>query len=313
MADGSRHEAYLVAESTYGTTPADPTIETLRLTGTNIAVQRDSFQSAELRSDRQIADFRLGTIQVPGDLNVELSHESFEDIILAVMMGASYVADTPVTGTKQAKAGITRRSFTFIRNFTDLPTMPYHIFKGVEFNTWQLSVTANAIVTSTFGIVGQSGDPAANLSGLGSVTTNDPTTTKVFDSFSGSILEGGNNIAVVTEVTLNLQNGLAPRFVIGSKETIRPSVARSNLTGQITAYFDSPTLLQKFLDETPSSLEFTLSDAAGNDMTFKIPNIVYTSAPPDVTDEGPITLALPFQALLDSATDTNFIIEIDPA
>ena len=47
-------------------------------------------------------------------------------------------------------------------------------------------------------------------------------------------------------------------------------------------------------------------------------NVCYTKllrngGQPDVQGEGPITLSMPFQALLDSTTNTNIIIERTPA
>jgi hypothetical protein len=137
-------------------------------------------------------------------------------------------------------------------------------------------------------------------------------TTSPLDSFTGTLEEGGTTIAVVTEMSMTLQNGIEPRFVVGSKDSIIPSDGRSNLTGQITAYFEDSTLVNKFLNETESSLVFSLPDTAGNIQRYRIPRIKYTGAPPDVTGEGPITLAMPFQALLDASEGTNMLIERTP-
>ena len=161
-------------------------------------------------------------------------------------------------------------------------------------------------------IVGASQTIADDLTSLGVPTYNAATTTKPLDSFTGTINEGGSPIAVVTELTLNLQNGIDPRFVVGSKNSIQPSIARSNLTGQVTAYFEDSTLVEKFINETESSIEFTLPDAAGNEIKYIIPRIVYTGGQPDVNDEGPVILTMPFQALLDPTTQTNIIIERTP-
>lgn len=126
------------------------------------------------------------------------------------------------------------------------------------------------------------------------------------DGLTGVIKEGGTTIAVVTEVELTLENGIEPRFVIGSKNTIRPSIKQSIVTGQITAFFESSTLLEKFLNESSSSLEFEIGDTA-NKYNFKIPNLKYTGGQPDVQGAGDIPLSMPFQALY-SADDSSQII-----
>lgn len=56
-----------------------------------------------------------------------------------------------------------------------------------------------------------------------------------------------------------------------------------------------------------------MPDGAGNNLKVILPRIKYNGGQPDVQGEGPITLSMPFQALLDSTTNTNIIIERTPA
>jgi len=314
MANGSRHSLYAVKEATYGTTPTSPALEMVRITGTTLGLAKDSLQSEEIRSDRQIADFRLGANQVGGDVNFELSYGSFDQFLQAVLLSPDWAADTPVVGTQQIKALAERASFTFVREFADIQAAdnPFYIYRGVELNSMQLTIAANSMITGTFSVIGQSQETASDLTGLGTPTFPPASTTSPLDSFTGTLNEGGTPVAVVTEISMTLQNGIEPRFVVGSKNSIYPSVGRSNLTGQVTAYFEDSSLVNKFLDETESSITFTLPDAAGNEMKFRLPRIKYTGGQPDVSGEGPITLTMPFQALLDSAEGTNILIERTP-
>lgn len=315
MADGSRHSMYSVEESTYGQTPANPALDLVRITGTTLGLAKDSLQSEEIRSDRQIADFRLGGNNIAGDINFELSYGSFDQFLQAVLLSADWAADTPVVGTQQLKAGTSRKSFSFIRHFADIlaADKPYFIYRGCELNTMSLTIAANSMITGTFGVVGQSQEVAQDLTGLGTPTYNPATTTSPLDSFTGTLNEAGSPIAVITEISLSLANGIEPRFVVGSKDTIHPSLGRSNLTGSITAYFENSALVDKFISETASSIEFTLPDGAGNQQKYRIPRIIYTGGQPDVSGEGPVTLSMPFQAILDPTEATNFIIERTPA
>ena len=312
MANGSRHSMRYVAEASYGVTPTTPAFKPIRHTGTTLALTKEGLQSEEIRNDRQIADFRHGAFQTGGDINVELSYGSFDELLEAVLCG-TWAAGTPVLGTDQLKAGIKRRSFTIERHFGDLLTAqkPYHRFTGVEFNTLAVSVAANAMITATLGVVGQGF--ATNTAEIAGATYATATTTSPLDSFTGSLKEAGSLIAVITEIQLNVENGLESRFVVGSKQSIRPSIGRSNVSGTITAYFEDSTLLDKFVNETESSIEFELPDGAGNNLIFKLPRVKYNGGQPDVEGEGPITLSMPFQALLDATTGTNLIIERTPA
>lgn len=388
MADASRHTMFYVAESTYGTTPNDPTLQSLRNTGTTLALTKESFQSEERRSDRQIDDFRHGLKQVGGEHNFELSYTSFDDFLEACLGGqwvakaAPYSASTisavasdnsindsadgfpslaagdviaiagftgetdnngevtvvsattskivvsgitlvddaaggSVTVTQLndvLKAGTERRSFSVVRHFEDIETAanPYHIFRGVEINTLSLSVPAQGYITGSFGVIGKSMVTRQDLTDLGTPVLSNANGNQGMDSFSGSLKEGGAINELITAIDLSLDNGIAVRNVVGSDETIRPSIDRSNLTGSIDAFFEDSTLLDKFLNETESALNFTLQDPAGNRYIFILPRIKYSGGQPDVSS-GPIPLNMPFQALRDATENTNIKVLRIPA
>ena len=388
MANGSRHSMRYVPESVYGQTPATPAFKPVRHTGTTLGLSKESLQSEEIRSDRQIADFRHGAYQVGGDINFELSFGSFDDLLEAVTLGTwvanfstgaqslsatatgfaraagSFITDglavndvivasgftnagnngrfritaltaTSITATAlegqtqvveaaaadrtlstlraKLKAGTVRRSFTMERFFGDILTAdkPYHRFTGVELNTMALAISANAMITGTFGTLGQ--NMTTDTAIVAGATYALPTTTSPLDSFTGTLNEAGTPIAVITEIQLNLENGLEARFVVGSKQSILPSIGRSNCSGTITAYFENSLLLDKFINETESNIVFELPDGAGNKYIFTLPRIKYNGGQPDVEGEGPVTLSMPFQSLLDSVTQTNIQIERVPA
>lgn len=391
MANGSRHSMRYVPEVTYGVTPANPAFRPIRHLGTTLGMSKESLQSGELRSDRQIADFRMGARQTGGDISIELSFGSFDDLLEAVLCGTwapakttgsvqlsvtvagstykfvrtagSFLTDGFDVGTTliasgftnannngrffvlaatateltvqptqlqmpvaeaagarvlnslraTLKAGVLRRSFTVEREFGDMEAAakPYHRFTGVEMNTLALTIAANAMVTGTIGTVGKGFSTDSAL--LAGATYAEPTTTEPVDSFTGTLNESGNPISVITEIGLNLTNGLETRFVVGSKDTIRPSIARSNVTGTVTAYFEDSSLLDKFVNEHDSNMTFETPDVDGNRYRFTIPRFKYTGGQPDVSGEGPITLSMPYQALLDPVTKTNLMIERIPA
>ena len=129
-----------------------------------------------------------------------------------------------------------------------------------------------------------------------------------FDSFTGSIQEGGTTIATVTSVEFTLENGIEPLFSVGSQTTNRPSIGRSRLSGTLTTYFQNKTLYEKFLNETSSSITLTLTDLDGNSYVFDFSNVKYNSGQPDVSGEGAITIGMDFVALFDSGDDSQIKI-----
>lgn len=208
------------------------------------------------------------------------------------------------------KAGTTRRSFTMERYFSDISDKPYHRATGCELNTLQLAINANAMITGTLGIIGQGYTLNAGI--VSGATYSAASTTSPLDAFTGVMKEGGTTVAVVTEMSLNIDNGMAERFVVGSTTGIRPSIGRSNVSGQITVYFENSTMLEKFLNETESSIVVNLPDGAGNNLRITLPRVKYQGGQPDVGGEGPITLAMQFQALKHTASGTNIILTRTP-
>lgn len=296
IATGSRHSMAYVAETVYGTTPSTPVFKAIRHTGTTIGLSKDSIQSEEIRSDRQISDLRHGNKSSSGDVNTELSYGSFDDFLEAGF-GGTWTADV-------LKAGVLRKSFTIERHFSDIGL--YNRFTGAEINTIAISVAPNTMTTCTFGVMAQGMNVDETI--ITGATYEDPTTVSPFDSFTCTLLEGGVGLGVVTALDVTLDNGEENTFVLCSDETLRPSIGRSNVTGSMTVYFENKVLLEKFINETESSINLTIEDPAGNEYEILLPRIKYNSGQPDVTAEGPITLTMDFQALLDDTTDTNIQI-----
>lgn len=299
FATGARHELSFIAESVFGTTPVSPAMKRLRHKSTTLNLTKQSFTSEEIRADRQIVDMRHGTKQVGGDIAFELSYGSFDDFLEAACFNTF--------ATDVLKVGTTFKSFTIERRFLDVGR--YGLFTGCAVNTLSLSIRPNAIVEGTLGIVGKDGSySAASIdSTIEDVTTNSP-----FDSFSGVLEEGEASIATVTALELNLNNGLDPAFVVGSATTPQIVFGRSNLTGTLSAYFENQTLLNKFINETESSLSLALTDPAGNELEIELPRIKYSGGDLPVQGEGGITMSMPFQALYDQTAGSNLVITRTP-
>ena len=294
VARGSRLGTTYAMEDTWGSLPTAYVPYNLRVTGVGVSLSKDSFQSNELRSDRQISDLRHGMFSASGDIPVELSHNAFDDLIESAMFSEWQSDDTIVIGQ-------TMKSFTLQKAFTDIGE--YHVFPGCVINNWSVNVTPNGIITSVFSIMGETMETTQALTGATDKALNAP-----FDSFSGYLKEGGVTNALVTGIDLTLSNNLSMLQVIGTNKAVGLVDGRATITGTMTAYFANSTLLDKFINETESVLEFQLADASSNTLTFTLPRIKYSGGDVPVNDEGPVTINMPFQALLDSVTGTTMTL-----
>ena len=304
IATGSRHNLAFILESTFNTTPSNPGFTPIRHTGTTLGLSKDAVESEELREDRQIAHFRHGNKSVTGDINFELSYGGLDALIEATLCG-TWSGATP----NVLIAGTTRRSFTVERHHQDIGK--FLRSTGCQFNYMSLSVAPNSMVTGAFGVIGAGFATAA--SALTNATYSAETTTAPFDSFTGSITEAGGAIATVTALELAIDNGMEALYVVGSADTLLPSIGKSSITGSVTAYFENTALIDKFINETTSSIIFTLTDAAGNDYIFELPKVKYNSGNPEVSGPGAVTVTLDFIALFDSAAKQQMKVTRVPA
>jgi hypothetical protein len=262
-------------------------------------VVKDNFVSNEIRNDRQIVDSRHGLKRIEGDINFELGYGYLDDFLEAALFGS--------WTTNVLKAGTTAKYFSIERAFNDVAQ--FMVFKGCMIDRLTLNVQPNAMITGSFGIVGKdvavSGATVDAGGGITAAATNAP-----YDGFAGAISEGGGAVDNITQLTLELQNNLAPSFVVGLDTTPQILAGRSMLTGEVTAFFESATLFNKFLNETESSISFTLTGlGSAGDQTWLIPRVKYNAGNVNVqnADDG-LLVTMPFQALRDSTEATNLKI-----
>lgn len=95
FAAGVQKRVIYKKESTYGVSPGPTGGEYFRRVESSLALNKDTYESQEIRPDYQIADFRHGVRRVGGNLRAELSLNSFEQFFAAVLRrdfaaGASY-------------------------------------------------------------------------------------------------------------------------------------------------------------------------------------------------------------------------------
>lgn len=208
----------------------------------------------------------------------------------------------------RVSVGTTLSTFTIEKALEDIGD--YLRFTGMAVNGLSLSVQPNAMVTGSLAFVGRGVTVEAGA--LDATPTAAPTASP-FDGFTGSILEGGSAITVVTGIEFSLDNGIEPNFVLMSDIAAALTDGRANITGTVTTYVEDATMLSKFVDETESSLQFTLVDSAGNSYRFTFPRVKYSGADLPVSGEGPIVSSMPFQALYDATAGTALIIDRAPA
>lgn len=85
LADTNAVDLFHSSETVYGEVPASPAMTQLRFTGEDIAFNKQTVASEQIRSDRAISDIALVGFDVTGSFNFELAANSFDTLFSNVM------------------------------------------------------------------------------------------------------------------------------------------------------------------------------------------------------------------------------------
>jgi len=235
-----------------------------------------------------------------------LDTATIDSVVFGVTLYTDAVEDATV------KAGDTRKAFSILREFSDLggaPAKPFLLYAGCEVASWNLAAAANALAKSTFSFmgIGMTG-PSENAPANSSVAP--AYETEAFDTFSGQLDIDGADSAVVTDYNFTINNGHAPKYVIGREVSQDLTVTQSVIEGSITAYFEDAVLYEKFVNEESFSMTLTLQDSANNKMIVSLPELsVLSGTQPDVTADGPITIPINFSAHYHETIETHISVQ----
>ena len=294
FAQGSRSSLSYIVESTFGTTPAG-NFQNLPFTTHSLNMTKERVSGTDINADRMSRVDRHGNRQVAGDIVADLRDTDFDDLLESAMLNT--------WATNVLKVGTVPKYFSIEDYAADIDQA--RLFTGCSVNSLSVSLAPNAMVTGTFSLVGKDMTISATEKTQDAATGAAP-----FDAYSGDLEIGGSVAAIVTAMDFTLTNGFAPTFVVGDDSAPSLEVGDAVVEGTISAYFEDAALLNRFIDETETSLKVTVGDNEGtpNTMEFFFPRCKINSA--DVGVDGPTSrvISLTFVALRDETEETNLRI-----
>ena len=294
FAQGSRSSLSYIVESTFGTTPAG-NFQNLPFTTHSLNMTKERVAGTDIQADRMSRVDRHGNRQVAGEITADLRDTDYDDLLESAMLNT--------WNLNVLKVGTAPKYFSIEDYAADIDQA--RLFTGCSVNTLAVSLAPNAMVTGTFGIVGKDMTISATEKTQDAATGAAP-----FDAYSGDLEIGGSVAAIVTAMDFTLTNGFAPTFVVGDDSAPSLEVGDAVVEGTISAYFEDAALLNRFIDETETSLKVTVGDneSTPNTMEFFFPRCKINSA--DVGVDGPTSrvISMTFVALRDDTEETNLRI-----
>lgn len=360
----------------------------LRRTTGSFNLTRDTFESNEIRTDRQLADFRLGVKKVDGSLAGELSSVTYSDFMQSLVAknfasvtaitgltvtiattatasvytvtrtAGSWVADganvgtvirlsgasvtpadvnknllvtsvtalvltvttfngltlTPASAvasvtatvagkvTQVPKTGHTEDSYTLEEWYGDIAQS--QVFTGLKVGSMQVQLPATGLATVDIKFTGK--DLAQTGTTQYFTSPASQGTDGIYSSVNGKVLVNGVPIALITTADFTIERALENAIAVGSNSLAEIFTGRIKAMGNMSVYFADASFRDYFINETPLSLVFTLTeDSTSNSdfISFVLPKVKLTSHTVDDKELG-LTASCSFQALLND-TVTN--------
>jgi hypothetical protein len=196
IAKGITKQVAIKKEVTYGTLAGAASARLLRRVTSNFNLKKETYQSNEIRTDYQIADFRHGVRSVDGTVAGEFSPGAYSDLFAAALAKA-FVAGVAITGAAITIAAsgsqytLTRGAGSYLTDgfkVGDVTRMTAATGLNADCLNKNLLITALTATVATVSVLnGSTMTPAAGTAVSYSVTgkkTFVPTTGHTSDSFT---------------------------------------------------------------------------------------------------------------------------------
>jgi hypothetical protein len=293
FAQGANSRLSVAAEASFGTLATSPSFATLPIRSHSLTLAKERVQGADILGDRMASVDRHGNRSVTGSIEVDLRRGDYDLLLESAFFNTFDTNDHLTIGT-------TPRFVAFEDAALDITQ--FRQFSGCLVNTATFNIAPNQMVQTTFDIVGR--NMAQTGATLGAPAA--PEGFEPFDSFNGVLLEGGvgtnDGLCIVSALQFSVSNDVSPAHVIlceaNKDQAAQMQFGMATVEGTMTVYYEDDALIDKFLDETETSLSVTVDDPTGsNGYTFYMPRVKYNGANVPVANMQSRMIELPFVAL----------------
>lgn len=296
QASGSRVAIGYILETALGTTPATPELKAIPFQSITGSPTADKITDPSIRSDRMRRYTRNGNIQVPKAIDVTMSYGTFDDFLETAML-STWQSDVLKIGT-----GVTGHvGMTIEQAFTDIGV--YFQYRGMVPKSFKLMVPPNGPVKATFSMIGMSASNTATIDTTAGYTA--PTSYIPFVHLDGTFEIDGTPVGYISGIEFTLENGYDPLYGLGSGTAYDVTYKMATITGNMTTTFFDSSMYLKALNEQSVALNFILSDGT-NTQTYHMGNVHIDNVEVPVSNDGPVTQTINFEALYDT-TDASLL------
>jgi hypothetical protein len=304
---GSNVKIIYDTETVFRTTPGAPASMVLPFVRESLRMSRNLVSSNTIRSSRNPQQPVRGNVDVAGSIDIELAPQ-YGLLFKHIFGTVATTGSGPYTHTH--KIGDLPAGMTIEKQFLDLSPIQYFKYNGCKVNNFKCTIKPEGLITASVDIIGATETVSSGGSFHASPTDRGITP---FDGFGCTIKQGGSTLAIGTEVSFTIANGLdASMYVIdgtGYRYSLPEGLAR--VTGNLKCIFDAITMYNLAVAGTESSLEVTLTKGtgagtAGNEkMVFLFDELIFKPAAPVVEGPTGLLVDLDFEAYYGDDADIS--------
>lgn len=303
--DTSQTRLAYIAEVTYGTTPATPAFQVLRYTSESLTPNIQYVSSNEIVSHRNVTDLTQVGGEAGGDIGVEISYGTLDTFLEALLQGT--------WSSNVLKNGVTPKSFTIEKTFENGATDEYHRYVGARINSFNIRMSAKEQITGSFSVMAKTATSAqAIISGATYVAANTNPIMNASSMFQ-SLAMSGITAPELMSLDMTITNNMRQQPVMGSLGSKGIGSGRFVVTGTFEAYFANSDMLNAYINNTTTTLDFEIGGVSSLKYAFAMDKVKFSGV--EILTPGndqDVMARVSFQAIYDGTAGCTLEITRTP-
>jgi hypothetical protein len=277
---------------------ASPAAVVLRRTTFKVDPSRPELISGEMRPDPFRAPSRLGATEIKGEIGFEVVPGA-HDYIMAAILHNEWDGDTLKAGDDFVPRSL----------FIEHRTFDKHVkYTGAALEKVSMTFEPNGLVKASASFLAKD-RTVLEESSVDAADVGPAPDTLAAANWDGVFKVDGVPSKIMTSLTIDITRGVNLRSVLGSKYPTGAHASKFDVTGSMTVRPTGAGWWEKFHDESRISLDVTIYGVPTSlSYRFRLPRLLLTSAPEDLSDPEDLLIDLPWAAEVDSASGAPLTI-----
>ncbi len=198
-----------------------------------------------------------------------------------ITTGVTGLVDETGTGDENVKGSMLRdgtnvKTFSVERSYLDVGF--HELFKGQRVGSWSVDASAGAIVSGSFGFMGQDMSTSSSSFMTGGHTAANSNPVVNATSNIGDIsIDGVSLSTAIKSINFNYDRSLGEKQAVSNRVPIGYRLGTMTGSGSLAAYFEDGTLYSKFLNHDYFQLSFSFEDPSGRRLRISFDKVVFSS------------------------------------